>query len=149
MKNIEERNVLITEVKVNKKLDKKNFFNKRTKTNVVSKSKVNRTKVITKKLKPISKVIKKKVKKGVYTTANKKLHQTINNNTIISPTNNPKIHPKKNTTATKNNLTGGSSKNIDDDDLCKYIDNVDKIMLKATKQILNISEVMKKQKLMN
>ena len=95
-------------------------------------------------MKPISKVIKKKVKKVVYTTANKKLHQTINNNTIISQTKNPKIHPKNTTIATEKNITGGSSKNIDDDDLCKYIDNVDKRMIKAKKEILNISEVMKK-----
>ena len=95
-------------------------------------------------MKSISKVIKNKVKKGVYTTANKKLHQTINNNTIISQTNNPKIHPKNTIIATKNNLTGGSSKNIDDDDLCQYIDNVDKRIIQATKNILNISEVVKK-----
>jgi hypothetical protein len=68
-------------------------------------------------LKPISKVIKKKVQKGVYTTANKKLHQTINNNTIISQTKNPIMHPNNTTIATTKNHTGGSSKKIDDDDL--------------------------------
>ena len=46
--NIEERNVLITAVKVNKKLDKHKRFKKRTKKNMVSKSKVNRSQVIKK-----------------------------------------------------------------------------------------------------
>ena len=39
--------------------------------------------------------------------------------------------------------SGGSSKTINDDDLCQYMDNVDDKIIQAKKDILNISEVVK------
>ena len=96
-----------------------------------------------KKIKPTSKLIKKKVTKFSSTTSNTELNKNTNNKTIISTTTNQKINTKNTTIFTTKIHTGGSIKNIEDDVWCNYLDNFDTRMIKATKEILNISEVMK------
>ena len=99
--------------------------------------------MIKKRIKPTSKLIKKKVTKFASTTSNTKLNKSTNNKTIISPTTNQTINTKNTKIVTPKIHTGGSIKNIEDDVWCNYLDNVDTRMIKATKEILNISEVMK------